>query len=213
MKNHLAKAQQVTHETTQELLPWLLAGTLDSAEFANIQPHLETCPQCRAELEWQRKLRAAAPPSDAAFDADRALAKLLPRLGPQEARIGVLDRWREALAANSAWLRWTALAQLAAIGVLAAMLARPDGNAGDYRALGAAPRAAADAVVVFKPDTTEREMRRILQAGGARVIDGPTVTNAYVLALPDAQMPAALARLRAEPAVTLAQPLGAAKQP
>jgi cysteine synthase len=61
---------------------------------------------------------------------------------------------------------------------------------------------------VFKPDTTEREMRRILQASGARVVDGPTVTDAYVLALPAAQAPAALARLRAEPAVTLAQALG-----
>ena len=30
-------------------------------------------------------------------------------------------------------------------------------------------------------------MRRILQASGARVVDGPTVTDAYVLALPAAQ--------------------------
>lgn len=213
MKNHVAKPQPVTHETAQELLPRLLAGTLDSAELAKIQSHLQTCPQCQAELEWQRKLRAAAPAPDAAFDADRALAKLLPRLGPQESRIGVLERWREAVAANSAWLRWTALAQLAAIGAMAVMLARLDSNPGDYRALGAAPRATGDAVVMFKPETTEKEMRRILQASGARVVDGPTVTDAYVLALPAAQAPAALARLRAERAVTLAQALGAEELP
>jgi hypothetical protein len=214
MKNDLAKPRQpLTHETARELLPWLLAGTLDSAELAKLQTHLPTCPQCQAELEWERKLRAALPPPDGAFDADRAFAKLLPRLGPQEARVGVVDRWREAFAANSAWLRWTALAQLAAIGVLGVTLARLDSSAGDYRALGAAPRAEGDAVVVFKPDTTELEMRRILQASGARVVDGPTVTDAYVLALPAAQAPAALARLRAERAVTLAQPLGAAALP
>jgi cysteine synthase len=102
---------------------------------------------------------------------------------------------------------------LAAIGVLAVMLVRPDTNAGAYRALGAAQRAAGDAVVVFQPDTTEREMRRILQASGARVVDGPTVTSAYVIALPETQAPAALAHLRAEPAITLAQPLGAAGRP
>jgi hypothetical protein len=213
MNIHLATPQPVTvtHETAQELLPWLLAGTLDSAELAKIGPHLQACPECQAELEWQRKLRAAAPLPDAAFDADRALAKLLPRLGPQESRIGVLGRWRDALAANSAWLGWAALAELAAIGVLAVMLARVGSSAGDYRALGAAPHAAGDAVVVFRPDTTEQDMRRILQASGARLVDGPTVTNAYVLALPEAQAPAALARLRAEPAITLAQPLGAAE--
>jgi hypothetical protein len=215
MNNHLEPPKPMTHEAAQELLPWLLAGTLDSAELAHIQPHLQTCPRCQADLEWQRSLRAAAPPADAAFDADRALAKLLPRLGPQEARVGVLARWRSAAAANGAWLRWTALAQFAAIGVLAVMLARPGAGAGAgaYRALGAAQHAAGDAVVVFRSDTAEREMRRILQASGAHVVDGPTVTGAYVIALPEAQAPGALARLRAEPAITLAQPLGPAKLP
>ena len=208
MTNHLATLQPEMHETTQELLPWLLAGTLDSAELAKVQSHLQSCPQCRAELDWQRKLRAAAPAADAAFDADRALAKLLPRLGPRESRIGVLVRWREAFAANSAWLRWTALAQFAAIGVLAVVLARLDRNPGDYRALGAAPRAAGNAVVMFKPNTTEREIRRILQASGARLVDGPTVTDAYVLALPTTQTNAALTLMRSETAVTLAQSLG-----
>lgn len=209
MNSPVANPDQVTHQKVQPLLPWLLAGTLDSAELALVQAHLQACAQCQADLDWQRRLRAAAPLPDTAFDADRAFAKLLPRLGPQEARIGLLDRWRTATAANSAWLRWTAVAQLAAIGVLSLMLARPGGDAGDYRAMGPAARTEGNLVVLFKPDTTEHEMRRILQASGARLVDGPTVTGAYVLALPAAQAPAALPRLRAEPAVTLAQPLAA----
>lgn len=194
-----------THESVRQSLPWLLAGTLAPDELATAEAHLRECAECRADLEWQRKLRAAPPPPAGAFDADRAFAKLLPRLGPQAPRIGALDRWRRAAAANGAWLRWTAVAQLAAIGVLSLMLARP---AADYRAMGAAPRPQGNAVVVFRPDTPEREMRRILQASGARVVDGPTVTDAYVLALPAGQAGAALARLRSERAVTLAQPLG-----
>ena len=39
-------------------------------------------------------------------------------------------------------------------------------------------------------------------------VDGPTVTDAYVLALPAAQADATLARLRVERAVALAQALG-----
>jgi hypothetical protein len=213
MNSHFANSDQVTHEKVQRLLPWLLAGTLDSTDLALVQPHLEACAQCQADLAWQRKLRAAAPLPDTAFDADRAFAQLLPRLGPQAPRIGVLDRWRRAAAANSTWLRWTAAAQLAVIGVLSLMLARPWSDAGDYRAMGAAPQTQGNLVVVFKPDTTEREMRRILQAAGARVVDGPTVTDAYVLALPANQQTKALTRLRAEPSVTLAQPLAAESRP
>ncbi len=212
MKSHFVNPGPVSHETVQQLLPWLLAGTLDSAERAMIQPHLQACAQCQAELDFQRQLRAALA-ADPGCDADRAFAGLLPRLGRQAPRFGVLARWRKANAANSAWLRWTAVAQLAAIGLLAIMLARSGGDAGDYRAMGPAAGAAGNLLVVFKPATTEREMRRILQANGARVVDGPTVTDAYVLALPASQAPAALARLRAEPAVTLAQPLAAGSPP
>lgn len=188
-----------THQQAQPLLPWLLAGTLDDAELAAVQRHVSGCARCQSDLVWQRRLRAASAPPGDAFDADRAFAALAPRLG------GAPGRWMRAVAANDAWLRWAACAQLAVIGVLSLLLARPWLDA-DYRALGAAAQAGS-VVVTFRPDTPEREVRRILQQAGARVVGGPTVTDAWVLAVPAAQAPAAVARLRAEPAVTLAQPL------
>lgn len=200
-----------THQHAQPMLPWLLAGTLDDADLAAIERHVAGCAECQADLAWQRQLRAASAPPDAGCDADRAYAALLPRLDVQEPRIGVLARWRAAVAANNAWLRWAAGAQLAVIAVMALLLAHPSFVA-DYRALGAAP-AAGSVVVAFRPDTPEREIRRILQANGARVIDGPTVTDAYVLALPAAQSGPVVARLRAEPAVTLAEPLAHGGRP
>ena len=200
-----------THQHAQPLLPWLLAGTLDDADLAAIELHVAGCAECQADLAWQRQLRTASAPPDAGCDAERAYAALLPRLAAQEPRIGTLARWRNAAAANNAWLRWAAGAQLAVIAVLALLLARPS-FVTDYRALGAAPPAGS-VVVTFRPDTPEREIRRILQANGARVIDGPTVTDAYVLALPAAQSGSALTRLRAEPAVTLAEPLTAGGRP
>lgn len=207
--NYLANADP--HQAVQQLLPWLLAGTLEGAERTLVERHLQGCAQCAADLAWQRRLRAAAAAPDAAFDADRALAQLLPRLGPQASPVGRLARWRRAAAANGAWLKWTVAAQLAAIGVLSLQLAGQ--RDADYRALGGMPRADGNAVVMFRPETTERDMRRILQASGARVVDGPTVTDAYVIALPPARAHAALARMRAERAVTLAQPLAAGAQP
>ena len=212
MNSHLAKPGPAMHQAVQQMLPWLLAGTLDSDELAMTQLHLKSCGQCQADLDWERRLRAAAPAPDAAFDADRGFAQLLPRLGPEASSgVGVLDRWRKAAAANSAWLKWTAAAQLAAIGVLSVMLARDGHDDAGYRAMGGVAGGAGNAVVVFKPDTLEREMRRILQASGARVVDGPTVTDAYVLALAPSQVAAALARMRMESAVTLAQPLAQAQ--
>lgn len=203
----------MTHERAQQLLPWLPGCTLDDAEFAAVQEHVDMCPQCQADVEWHARLRAAVPPADPAFSADRAFASLLPRLGPQEQRLSVLEKWRQAPPANGAWLRWTALGQCAVIAALAVALARPGADAGDYHALGPTPTVQGSVVLVFKPDTTEQEMRRVLQASGARVVDGPTVAGAWVLAPPDGQEAGALSRLRAEPAVELAQPLGAGSAP
>lgn len=212
MNTH-ARPEPVSHETAQQLLPWLSACALGDAQFAAVQAHVAACAECQLDLAWQARLRAAGAPDDNAFDADRALARLMPRLGPQAPRLSVLARWRRAAAASSAWLRWTAAAQFALIVVLAALLAWPGADSGDYRALSCTRPAQGDLVLVFKPDTTEREMRRILQASGARVVNVPGVTGAWVLALPAGQAAGALARLRSEPAVALAQPLAAGSQP
>lgn len=213
MNTHAARPDPLSHEKAQLLLPWLSTGTMDDAEFAAVRAHVETCAECQADLVLQATLRAAAPPVDSAFDADRAFARLAPRLGAQAPHVAVLERWRGALAANSPWLRWTAAAQFAVIALLAVMLVRPGDGAGDYRALGSETAVQGDLVVVFRPDTTEREMRRILQASGARVVDGPGMTGAWVLAVPAGQSDGALTQLRSEPAVSLVQPLAAGIPP
>jgi anti-sigma factor RsiW len=197
------------HKEAQQLLPWLLTGTLEGAELARVQAHLGTCERCRADLAWERRIRAAGQPRGTALDPDPALAKLLPCLGRQEARHAVPGRWRGAAGANDGrWLRALAVAQLGVIAVLALLLAYPDDDDAHYRGLGAAaPAQDGGLVVVFNPDTPERELRRILQASGARVVDGPTMTDAYVLEVPRSRQASTLTRLRAEPGVILAQPL------
>jgi hypothetical protein len=213
MSRSIANSDGDAHDEAQQLLPWLLAGTLEGAELERVQTHLGSCERCRADLEWEGSLRAAGQ-REPALDPDRALGQLLPRLGPQEACDGSAGRWQSAVAANdSRWLRRLAAVQLAIIAVLALLLVRPGDDNASYRALGAAGQAQGNLVVAFKPDTPERELRRILQAADARVVDGPTVTDAYVLAVPQSRQAATLGRLRAEPAVTLAQSLGTESRP
>jgi hypothetical protein len=69
------------------------------------------------------------------------------------------------------------------------------------------------AVVRFRSDATEAQIRAGLEASGARIIDGPTVTGAYVVRVPRDHYQAALAELRRQGAVALAEALeGASSQ-
>ena len=115
--------------------------------------------------------------------------------------------WRKDAANQPAWLRWTMVAQWSLIVGLVALLARPDEPPAAYRVLGNGVSSAGNLVVMFNPNATERDLRRILQAQGARVVDGPTVTDAYLLNVPEQNRESALQALRADPAVKLAEAL------
>lgn len=208
------------HRATQEALPWLLNGTLAGAELEAAQAHLRDCALCRGDLASLRRLREAGAAPDPHCDPERALARLMVRIDtPAAGRVDASAPPPAPLpdppsAANDPhWLRRVALAQCAVIVLLTALLAWPEGRDDAYHTLGAAPAAQGQVIVLFRPDTPERELRRIVRAGGARIVAGPTVTDAWVLAVPQAQSASALARLRAEPAVLLAEPLGAGTPP
>jgi hypothetical protein len=210
-------ASRAAHRAAREALPWLLNGSLDSVERDAVQAHVQSCVVCREELEMLRALRRAGSlhpvPS---FDPERALARMLPRIddiatGPPQkgAAPGMLQRWRERLAANDGtWLRRATLAQSAVIASLLVALIWPAAPGNDaYHVLGASAHPQARLIVVFRPDTTERELRRILRSSGLRIVNGPTVTDAYLVNA-NGSAGAAVVRLRAEPAVLLAEPLG-----
>jgi anti-sigma factor RsiW len=204
------------HLDAQDALPWLANGTLAGAELERVQAHVATCAHCRADLALLRTVHAAGPGPDLDFDPDRALAQLMPQLdtAPEAPAPGLLQRWRNRLAANDrTWLRTAVALQFCAIAVLGALLARPGAQPDSYRALGAAgANGMARAVVTFRPDTPEAELRRIVRASGARIVGGPTVTDAWLVGA-DGRLDPVLARLRAEPAVTLAEPLVVDRQP
>ena len=224
MSGRILPLDPTNHKAVQELLPWFAAKTLSDSERLLVQQHLLGCSQCQADLEWQRKLQAGEPlsfdaPGTAAAgsvteapDAERALAQLLPRLTAQTRapkRSGFSDFLKNLLPGPDNGMRWAVAAQAVVIAGLSIVLAMPDRTSPDYRMLGAKKSAGGNVVVVFKPDTAERDLRRILHAVGARVVDGPTVTDAYLLEVADAQQRGAIDRLRSEPAVVLVESLSA----
>jgi anti-sigma factor RsiW len=217
------KAFAVDHQAAQEALPWLANGTLEGPERERVEAHLRGCAHCRNELELLKALRAAGPGAAPDCDPEAAWARMQARLdapavdsapvpAPAAAPAAkVPSRWRTRIAANDgSWLRIAVALQCCLIAVLAALLLRPDDDAA-YRGLGAAPAVRAGIVVAFRPDTPERELRRIVRDSGGQLSGGPTAGEAWLVNGDD---PAAiLARLRSEPAVVLAEPLGAENRP
>ncbi|MDB5452095.1 MAG: zf-HC2 protein [Caulobacteraceae bacterium] len=199
-----------SHRDLQDLLPWYVTGQLEPAEHARLKAHLETCAECQAEVRLERRIGVGI--AQLPIDVEQGWMAMSRRLEQEPARPRSPIRPLLRPLAPAPWLGWaTAAVLLLSTGLLLAPSREP---AGVYHALGAAPATAAgNVVVMFKPETREKDLREILKASHARVVDGPTVTDAYVLRVPAAERQAALARLHRHPDVLLAEPLddGAAR--
>lgn len=210
MKARVLQLDSGEHGAVQAVLPWYANDTLDAAERAEVEAHLLDCARCRADLEFQRRLRATAGPEAVPGDVDRAWLALRARLEATAEAPTPTPTPTRPCERRGAPRWWPVALGLQAALVVALMLVsawlflpRPD----VYRTLGAgAAPPAANALVVFRPDTTEAEMRRALRAADARVVGGPTVTDAWLLRIPSIGADA-LARLRAEPAVARVESL------
>jgi hypothetical protein len=197
------------HEQTQELLPWYANGTLSAEEVALIDAHLAECAECTAELESERALtlKVASMP----IDVEHGWAALDSRLdaAPQTRGLVVpLLRRRVALG-------WAVAAQaIAAALVLTISVSLFRGPADQtYHALGAAPASQpSNIVVLFRPDTTERDMRTALIETNARVVDGPSASGAYMLHVAQASRDDVLKRLRGTRQIVVAEPIDAEAQ-
>jgi anti-sigma factor RsiW len=201
------------HRMVFDLLPWFVNGTLEQAERVLVEQHLPECAACRRELDWLQQLGSAYVQSELAVDSVGAFARFEPQLESKETRTetNVPPRgWLHGLlTANSPWLKIAVAMQFGVIVALGWALAAREPP--QYRTLGATQksmRAAGSLIVVFEPATRESEVRRILREAGARVVDGPTAANGYVLEV-DSRPGLALAALRGEPAVVLAERLQA----
>ena len=211
------------HDIVQLLLPWVDGGHLDAAEAARVAAHLSGCARCQADLAWQRRLKelaaqapAAVDVSGASADVDRGWAALRGRLDAGAAAGRGRSSARPSRPARPAlpwWggLRWLVALQstvIVGLAALAAMMLPRDDAA--YRALGSPNRAGdASIIVVFRPDASESQIRQALRDSDVRLVDGPTVTGAYLLSAAPARHAAALERLRHQSAVLRVESLEA----
>jgi anti-sigma factor RsiW len=200
VKARILPLDSAEHRSAQDLLPWYVNGTLGAAEASSVAQHIAGCERCQKDAAEQAQLRASAPATQVAGDVERDWAVLRSRIeafpparphGPEGATPGP---WRR-------WLPFTVAIQGALIITLVLVLIGGPSREERYRALGAQPAASeANAVAVFRADATSQQMRDALQAAGARIVGGPTITDAYLLRVTN-PTPQVLSRLRAQPGV------------
>lgn len=217
MSGRILRFESPEHRRVDALLPWYVNGTLHDDESARVEAHMPECARCQRELEWLRELQADCAKSDPLPQADveAALQRMRRRLdvGFGRRSLASVRRAREGWRRAPAWTRWAMVAQLVLCASLAGVLihGRVDGRgAAAYHTLGAAaaPQTGyARLVLTFDPAISERELRQALRASGARIVDGPTATGVYLLAVRPDRAVHALATLRASRGVRLVENL------
>lgn len=186
------------HVAVQALLPWYARGNLPEPDQHRVAQHLLGCATCRSELAAERPMQSLMDVAGTApdlGDVEAGLARLHARMKPAP----------QPSTAAPRWMPWALGMQGVALAALLGLWLQARQPEPAYEALAAPGQAAvvADALVMFKPGTSEQQLRELLRTQGAGVVAGPTDTGAWLLRV-DAR---GLAALRAAPIVALAEPL------
>lgn len=189
------------HRDLRDLLPWYATGQLSPADRERVEAHLAACAQCRREVRFEHRLDEEV--KRMPIDVDQSWSRMRDRIDqkrPERPPGGVMG----AVTQLPSWSGWAAAAVLL---LSTGVLLFPATSPAVYHVLSsrAVVASSGNVAVIFRPDTPARDMRTALVDSGARVVDGPTATGAYVLRLPHASQDAALAKLRARPDVEMAE--------
>jgi len=191
------------HHDLQLLLPWFVTDRLAPDEQARVAAHVAGCPECQAEVRFQTRLEAEV--ARLPIDVEEGWAAMKARVEADRSPV----RRTAAAVPRAAWAGWgvaAALAVVAGVSVLPGTRLAGGSEPG-YRTLSAAsaPAPVGNVIVIFRPDATEAAMREALRTTEARLVDGPTASDAYLLAVAPAKRNAAIALLRTRHEVVLAE--------
>jgi predicted anti-sigma-YlaC factor YlaD len=207
--NNVVPIHRDAHREALTLLPWYVSDALSEEDRAAVEAHLKDCADCRAELDFERRLAAevVALPAETepAWEAMQRKMDAPARRQAKPRRRATLRAAKEALP----WLGWAVAAQILLLLGMRTLAPTPRPSApATYHALASASASSsANIAVIFRPRTTESDIQAVLRSSGAHVVDGPTAADAWMLAAPAVKRDAALRSLRASPAVMTAEPV------
>lgn len=201
-------------EKFREMIPGYLKKALDETEQHAFEAAVEKYPQLERDLAQFREIhcyygdmqRETPRPPDAVYR--RVTASI--RASEEKRSADRWDVWRDSARQLrrffcSPRLAWgLAAIQLAVIVVLIGVYPAPH----RFKTLTSAPlqvRRGPAVNVVFQPGATEKEIRSLLTALGAVIVNGPTAEGLYTIVLPPhVNSDQVLARLQKDPSVKFA---------
>ena len=194
------------HQAVWAILPWHVNGTLRGAEAARVDTHLKRCLVCRREIDLLGRLAQYTAEPRLNVECEDALRRLTLRIEQKR---------------HARQMPWAAAAMLMVVtGLLGWVADNTDTSTAWLRNAGYSmlnqprePVAAAHAPkvrLVFYDDVTERQLRALLLAVGADVVEGPTPQGVYTLAFAHSTSPnavvEAIRKLRYSGRVIFAEP-------
>lgn len=211
------------HRHIIEILPWYANGSLDPLEAVEVEAHLAVCPRCQKELQWCRDIAHSVQtmddpewvPSPGHFDS------LIEKVNASSSAQGRVMAWRDrftlfvrSIRQSPAEMRWMLAMQTVAVVLLAGALIvlMPYQQPEYYQTLSSPTKADPNDVprvqIALSEDTKEKEIRSLLLAMHASIVQGPNSLGVYVVALPKhspSQLAQVLGELRAHPKVRFAE--------
>jgi hypothetical protein len=205
----------VEHQRCQDMLPWLINGTLPNDQQLELERHLTSCAQCARDLEVEREVHAQLGTGDAVLIAPQSgWQKMSARLDAprvRAARDGLGTPWRWAMAAQTVlivglatgwgireWRNEAAWAANVAPRYETLSSSVPSVSKGSLR-------------VVFSDKVAVGEVNELLSRLSLQVMSGPSEAGVYTLSATaaSADIGALLRSLRMDQRVVFAEPVSA----
>jgi hypothetical protein len=163
------------------LIPWVVNGRASDAEERSVLAHVESCTECREELDRHRTLHKHMRGNDDVIAAPNASwQKLLGQIEAQPAPTVV-----KAYRIKRPWLIAALWIQLVAIATLAGALFRSSAPIEpEYTTLSTSQTLDRRAAVrvVFAPDASLNRINQLLRSVECDIIAGPSEAGVYTLA-------------------------------
>lgn len=170
------------HEQCWELIPWVVNGRASDADERSVLAHVESCSECREELDRHRELQKHMRGNDDVIAAPNASwQKLLGQIDA-EAAPAVVKAYR----IKRPWLVAALWIQLVAIATLAGALFRSAAPLEPAYTTLSTPEVQdrrAAVRVVFAPDASLNQINQLLRSVECDIIAGPSEAGVYTLAM------------------------------
>jgi len=209
------------HEECWQLLPWLANGRLAGSERLLVEEHLRDCVACVHELSVQRLLcQTLSAPERVTYTPGPSFRKLLERLDAEPQRLSAAATLTARGTPRRAWrspaLAWAASLLVVLAGATLWVTAQRWSQPRYATYTASEPATAGVLHIALAPSLSIAEAGTLLQAAGARIVQGPDASGVLGVAPAGApraqnsqQLRVLAGRLRADPRVRWIEPLPA----